>query len=272
MLRLPEIDTVAALISETAQELILPRFGRLEDGAVMEKAPGDLVTIADQESEVRLAARLPDLLPGSLVLGEEAYAKDPAVLDLLDGDDPVWVVDPVDGTANFVAGRPRFGTIVALVHRGETLMGWIHLPVENQTAWAIRGEGAFVDGERRTLAAPGPLATLRGGFNLAKRPPGYAVGVMRLREAVGTHIHVNCAGADYIDAVEGRIDILAYRKLFPWDHAAGTLLHAEAGGWSAVLDGTRYRPTLRQGPILVAPDQASWRAARAAMGEIAAAA
>jgi fructose-1,6-bisphosphatase/inositol monophosphatase family enzyme len=271
-MRLPDIDQVAALIAETARELILPRFGRLEEGAVMEKAPGDLVTIADQESEIRLAERLPGLLPGSRVLGEEAYAKDSAVLDLLDGDDPVWIVDPVDGTANFVAGRPRFATIVALARKGETLMGWIHLPIENRTAWTIRGEGAWLDGQRLTLARPGPLSTLRGGFNLAKKPVGYAAGVLRLRDALASHVHVNCAGADYIDAVSGRIDILAYRKLFPWDHAAGTLLHAEAGGWAAVMDGTRYRPTLRQGPILVAPDEASWHAARAAMGEIATAA
>lgn len=271
-MRLPEIDQVTAIIAETAQELIVPRFGRLEPGAIMEKAPGDLVTIADQESEVRLTARLPGLLPGSRVVGEEAYAKNPAVLDTLDGDDLVWIVDPVDGTANFAAGRPRFGTIVALVHRGETLMGWIHMPLDNQTAWAVKGEGAWLDGQRLLLRQPGPLSTLRGGFNLVKSPPGYAAGVVRLGDAVASRTPVNCAGADYIDAAAGRVDILSYRKLFPWDHAAGVLLHAEAGGWAAVLDGTRYRPTLRQGPILAAPDEASWQAARAAMGDMAAAA
>lgn len=271
-MRLPEIDQVAALIAETAREIILPRFGRLEAGAVMEKAPGDLVTIADQEGEVRLTERLPDLLPGSRVVGEEAYAKSPAVLDTLDGEDPVWIIDPVDGTANFVAGRPRFATIVALARKGETLAGWIHLPIEDRTAWAIRGEGAYLDGQRLILARPGPLSTLRGGFNLSKTPPGYGAALARLRDAVASRTPVNCAGADYIDAAAGRIDLLAYRKLFPWDHAAGALLHAEAGGFAALLDGTRYRPTLRQGPILVAPDEPSWRAARAAMGEIAIAA
>lgn len=191
-MRLPEIDQVAALIAETAREIILPRFGRLEAGAVMEKAPGDLVTIADQEGEVRLTERLPDLLPGSRVVGEEAYAKSPAVLDTLDGEDPVWVIDPVDGTANFVAGRPRFATIVALARKGETLAGWIHLPIEDRTAWAIRGEGAYLDGQRLILARPGPLSTLRGGFNLSKTPPGYGAALARLRDAVASRTPVNC--------------------------------------------------------------------------------
>src|SRR6185437_792815 len=101
-------------------EEVMPRFEKLESGDISEKGPGDLVTVADIAAEHRLTPALRGLLPGSLVVGEEAVAADPAVLALLDGDDYVWVVDPIDGTANFAAGIPLFAVMVALIRRGET--------------------------------------------------------------------------------------------------------------------------------------------------------
>ena len=91
---------IERLIAEIAAEEVMPRFEKLEAGDVSEKSPGDLVTIADVATERRLTPALLDALPGSRVVGEEAAAADPRILDQLAGDDPVWVVDPIDGTAN----------------------------------------------------------------------------------------------------------------------------------------------------------------------------
>src|SRR5690606_23976946 len=91
-------DAVAKLIATIAAEEIVPRFAQLGADDIVEKSPGDFVTVADLASEKRFAAGLPDLLPGSVVLGEEAVAKDVGLLSMLDRDEPVWVVDPLDGT------------------------------------------------------------------------------------------------------------------------------------------------------------------------------
>ena len=108
-----------------------------------EKGPGDLVTVADEESERQLTRRLMELVPNSAVIGEEAVAADQKVLDRIFDDVPVWIIDPVDGTSNFAAGKPAFGVIVAYARRGETLAGWIHDPLGKRTAVAMKGEGAW---------------------------------------------------------------------------------------------------------------------------------
>ncbi|MGH6994492.1 MAG: inositol monophosphatase family protein, partial [Stellaceae bacterium] len=94
---MPDPEAVARLIREIAQSVILPRFGTLKREDIREKAPGDLVTVADLETERRLTARLCEIVPGSAVLGEEAVATDPGRLSLTATCDSLWIVDPVDG-------------------------------------------------------------------------------------------------------------------------------------------------------------------------------
>ena len=138
---------VEAIVREVADEAILPRFRALSDDEVTEKTgPQDLVTVADREAELLLARRLPDLVPGSVVVGEEGAAADRAVLSEL-GRAAVWIVDPVDGTGNFVAGSERFGVMVALVRGGETVLGVIYPPMDGRCALAEKGAGAAFGGE-----------------------------------------------------------------------------------------------------------------------------
>ena len=91
---------VRDLLITAADTLIVPRFQTLGDDDVHQSSPTDLVTVADVETEEWLTPRLLELLPGSVVVGEEGVAADERVLDHLEGDAPVWVVDPVDGTRN----------------------------------------------------------------------------------------------------------------------------------------------------------------------------
>ena len=99
-------------------------------------------------AEEALVEGLRALLPGSVAVGEEAVAGDPALLATLDGDAPVWIIDPIDGTHNFAVDNPRFTTLVALAHRGELLASWTYAPVLDVMATARAGAGAHVDGER----------------------------------------------------------------------------------------------------------------------------
>src|ERR1700731_1048544 len=124
-----DLDRIAGIIRETAAVEILPRFRMLAAEDIREKKPGDPVTIADLEPERRLIRELQAALPGSVALGEESVAADPARLDLLSGAAPVWVIDPIDGTNNFAKGDPRFAVIVAHVVRGVTEAGWLYDPI-----------------------------------------------------------------------------------------------------------------------------------------------
>ena len=141
---------VAALLRQATQAEILPRFRRLAAGAIRAKSgPLDLVTDADEAAERVIAAGLLARFPGCVVVGEEAVAADPALLHALDGAELAFVVDPVDGTANFAAGLPLFGCMAAAIVRGEIVGAWIHDPLGDDTAVALRGEGP---GSNRRMA------------------------------------------------------------------------------------------------------------------------
>ena len=115
-------SAVEAAVRDTVAAEILPRWRRLAQHDIAEKTgPGDLVTVADKEAERRLTEVLTALLPGSVVVGEEAVHADPGVLGRIGGAEPVWIVDPVDGTANFVAGKEEFATLVALADGPELI-------------------------------------------------------------------------------------------------------------------------------------------------------
>ena len=259
----PPIEAVAAAIRETAEAEIMPRFRRLAAGDVREKkGPQDLVTTADLEAERRLTAILRALVPGSVVVGEEACEEHPDLLDRL-GDQTAWLVDPVDGTFNFANGTARFVVIVGLVRGGETVAGWIHDPIAGETAWTARGAGAWL-GERRLHVAPptsvGSMAGSLGG-RLAER-------LHRRRSDGDTGVpakvvHYGCTGLEYLDLARGVLHFARYGgRMKPWDHAAGILMHHEAGGYSSFLEGGPYSPRqgILQGPFLLAPDEASWTA------------
>jgi len=140
-------DAVATLMRTVAEQAVLPRFGNLAAHEVHEKEPGDPVTIADREAEQLLEAGLSAICPGARVIGEEACAGNPALLDQA-SDGLVWIVDPIDGTANFSAGNPPFGIMIALLADGETQASWIYDPLSRRLCHAVRGGGAFVDGRR----------------------------------------------------------------------------------------------------------------------------
>jgi len=261
-------DPVADLMRRVAAEEILPRFRSLAAHEIAEKAPGDLVTAADHASEARLEAELSALLPSSVVVGEEAAAADPTVLGRLGLAAPVWVIDPLDGTANFAAGTACFAVIVALVERGATRMGWILDPIGGRIAWAAAGEGAYVrEGEgtprRLRMPEPAPIGTMTGsaGRRIRRRVEDWRVAD---RPDLPRLVHWGCVGQEYLALATGALQFAQYgNRLKPWDHAAGVLIHAEAGGHAAMAaDGSPYAPTpnVREGRLRLAPDPATWRA------------
>ncbi|MCG5241167.1 inositol monophosphatase family protein [Azospirillum doebereinerae] len=255
-----DIDRVSDLIRSVAKTEILPWFRNLDAAAIREKTgPLDLVTLADEAAERALTPALADLLPGSRVIGEEAASNDPRVLDRIHGDEPVWIIDPVDGTLNFAQGRPLFAVIVALAQRGETLAGWIHDPIDGRMATAVKGGGAWLDGRRVRVADAVPLPEMVGALSTRFCGDAMAARLEERSRGLGERVCLSSAAQEYLRLLEGRAHYSLYHRLMPWDHAAGVLLHAEAGGHAALIDGTPYGPAALNGSLLLAPDPASWR-------------
>lgn len=265
----PPVDVAAIgdLIRTIAREEMLPRFGRLADHQVRQKTPGDLVTVVDHAVEDRLTDALSTRLAGSVTVGEEAVASHAATLDRLDTEDWVWIIDPLDGTRNFAEGREDFASIVALARAGVTVAGWIYLPVHDRFAVAEAGSGAFLDGERVRVEQGVPLARQTGAFSRPRGTTARARAADRLANVLGHQRRITCAGADYVRLVGGGLSLMMPRSLHPWDHAAGVLMHSEAGGCHGlVADGRPYGPRERKGPLLLTPDRRSWERAVAIMG------
>ncbi|MEZ5669243.1 MAG: inositol monophosphatase [Alphaproteobacteria bacterium] len=259
----PDPQTVAAIVREVAETVVLPRFRALEAHEIHEKGPGDLVTIADRESEAALARRLTDLLPGSLVVGEEAAAADGSVLAHLSDDRPVWVIDPVDGTHNFAHGDPTFALILALVEGGATRRGWIYLPIDREMAIAEQGGGAWIDGSRMAVDQPERLDALVGGVTYSLFAPMPRETVKARCAAFRQCRNLRCAGREYVDMSRGRRHFSFMKNLKPWDHAAGVLMHREAGGYAArAADETPYRLVDPGIGLLVAPNRDLWHRIR----------
>ena len=259
---------VGEILSQAARTEIMPRFGRLVSEQVREKSSRfDVVTDADEAAEMAISAALKAVYPEAVTVGEEAAGRDQSLLDALGIADLAFVLDPLDGTKNFASGLPLFGVMTAATVRGEVVLAAIHDPVCHNTAFALRGEGAWIqdeDGSRTDLRVAGAVSVQDMdaivGTNFLPEPLRTIVNgnLSRLRMSSW----LRCAAHEYRMAAAGHCDLLFYNKLMPWDHAAGWLLHQEAGGYSAHFDGSPYRSTHLTGGLICAPDQTSWQLAR----------
>jgi fructose-1,6-bisphosphatase/inositol monophosphatase family enzyme len=260
------VAQVEAAVRKAAADEIMPRFRQLAAHEVVEKnGPHDLVTVADRGAEEHLTAALTALLPGSVVVGEEAVAAEPSRYEAIRGDAPVWIVDPVDGTREFVRGEPGFCTLVALVHGGLLQASWTYAPVADEMAVAVRGRGARLDGVPLRAGAPEPGAPLR----IAMSHPDYTTGEQK-RALLGLRADgvearpCGSAGLEYLAVAKGELDAVAFSWELAWDHAAGLLLVEEAGGTDLTLAGQRYRIVGGNAlPFTAARDEGTAQAVRA---------
>jgi fructose-1,6-bisphosphatase/inositol monophosphatase family enzyme len=241
----PDIDTMTALLAEAADTLVLPRFRNLSPEDIEDKSTSpdreDLVTTVDRAVESWLTDAIGRLEPGALVVGEEAVHVRPELMARLASDEPVWIIDPIDGTRNFARGRDGFGIMVARVVGGSTRAAWIMLPARNEMFVAEEGSGTWQNGERiSTLATdlPGPL---RGSLFTRYMPADIRAHVTTsTREGLELLVDSTCAAVEYTETLKGEQDFLVYYRLLPWDHAAPALILTQAGGCVEHLDGRPY--------------------------------
>ena len=262
------VSQICDLLDHVGEEELLPRFHAQVPNPVHEKTSSfDVCSEADQAAERRLAGELARMFPHALLVGEETSGNDPDAITKLGEAELSFLIDPIDGTKNFTSGLPLFGTMIAGLSRGEIVFAAIHDPICQQTALAIRGQGAWMrhpDGAEQRLRVSPPCPPERmnivAGTNFL--PPHLRPVVQRNLPKFAMNFWLRCAAHEYRLAAGGHCELLVYNKLMPWDHAAGWLLHHEAGGYSAHFDGSDYRPVHTTGGLICAPDRDSWQAAR----------
>ena len=254
------MSSVSNLLRETAETCVMPVFGKREANS-KEKSPGEWVTEADRAGEAFLEPALRSLIAGSHVVGEEAASADPNVLEQLTGEGNVWLLDPLDGTANFADGVSPFAIMVALVRNGDVVASWIFDPVAGQLSVAEKGSGSWINGEQIKVNEHAPALNLLNGAVLRRfLPPEIADHVISVE---GCFANLSpgskCAGFDYPAIANGTMDFDLYWRTLPWDHAPGVLFLQEAGGHATRPDGSAYRVVdhARSG-LLVARNEETW--------------
>ena len=210
-------------------------FGEVEHLQVSLKGPANFVTAADRRAEETLQAELARARPGYGFLGEEGGRRE--------GSDQshTWIVDPLDGTTNFLHSIPQFAISIGLERAGTIIAGVIYNPVTDELFTAERGKGAFLNDRRLRVAARKRLADAVIGCGLPHQGRGdLALGLRELaaiQDKVAGLRRFGAAALDLAFVAAGRLDGFWERNLSPWDMAAGLLLVREAGGFVSDIDG-----------------------------------
>lgn len=263
---------VGDAMRRVADAEIRPRFRALADGDIRLKGPGDFVTEADLEAERALIPLLQEVLDVPVV-GEEASATDPTLPAVLATGATAWTVDPVDGTANFVAGSEIYAVMVGLVEDGEPVGGWILQPETGLLYEGLQGVGAYVNGtslsaevERsRGAEARGEPRRLRahGAVSFKYASDRVREGLAAAEHELGGFADLRmCAGFDYADLVSQDVGFLIYTRAKPWDHVPGAAIAAEAGFTVGRVDGSGYHPAIEEGAPLLAVRTDRWETVR----------
>jgi fructose-1,6-bisphosphatase/inositol monophosphatase family enzyme len=266
-----DVETLEAILREAGRAIVMPAFRHPGAGTVRQKTgPLDLVTDADEAAEAMITRALQQAFPSCLVVGEEAASADRSLLSRLASAPLAFVVDPIDGTSNFAAGLPLFGTMAAAVVNGTVEASVILDPVSESASLAVRGGGAWEtapDGRRSALRVAGaaPPSHMTGAASWRYLSPELRDEVLPNLTRVAQVWDFRCAAHQYRMLAAGHCHFVLFNRLMPWDHLPGCLLHGEAGGYSAKFDGSPYVPGEVTGGLICAPDRASWVLLRGAL-------
>ncbi len=217
-----------------AGRMLLKDFGEVENLQVSAKGPGDFVSRADKAAEAAIREDLMHARPSYGFLGEEGSE--------IEGDDPTrrWIVDPLDGTTNFLHGLPHWAVSIALEHKGQIVAGVIYDPAKDEMFYAEKGTGAWMNESRLRVSARHRMieAIFATGLPFAGRSdlPETIQDLARLLPATAGVRRFGAAALDLAYVAAGRYDGFWERGLHAWDIAAGVVIVREAGGIIEPLD------------------------------------
>ena len=221
---------------------------RLAEVVITHQAPGDVVSAIDHEALTLIREVVMRAFPEHGFIGEDSGAEAGV---LLTDPRPYWVVDPLDGTANYLRGYPQFAVSIALVEAGEPLIGVIYDPIRNEFFGAIRGRGAVLNGQSIRCAPPHTAIEALAATVFPKptspRMPRYMTEFGRVLRGFGGVRRSGSMALELAYLAAGRIDAFWSHDMGPWDTAAGIVLLRESGALVQARDG---RPLLASGSLL----------------------
>jgi len=233
-MRPPIINVMDGAARKAARSLIHD-FGEVEQLQVSRKGPADFVSEADRRAEEILRRELGKARPDfSMLLEESGVLGDP-------DSENRWIVDPLDGTTNFLHGIPHFAISIAHEENGDLVAGMVYEPLRDELFWAVRGGGAYLNNRRLRVSARHDMgdALLATGIPFANRPGSkemLAALVPVMARTAGLR-RFGAAALDLAYVAAGRYDAFWELGLAPWDVAAGILLVREAGGFVSEIGG-----------------------------------
>ena len=249
-IRSPVINVMTNAALKAARGLVRD-FGEVEQLQVSIKGPGEFVSTADLKAERTLRNELSRARPGYGLLFEEGGETA--------GSDPHhrWIVDPLDGTTNFLHGIPHFAISIALERDGEIVAGIVYEPTRDEMYWAEKGAGAYLNDRRLRVSARRQLGEAVIGTGLPFREHGnqtvYLASLAAVMPATSGVRRFGAAALDLAYVAAGRLDGFWEFELSPWDIAAGLLLVREAGGFVSDLAGGQMM--MQSGDVLAANDR-----------------
>lgn len=218
----------AIRIAQEAGDLLLERYGRLSGAEIARKGPRDFVTAADRDAEALIARRLAEEFPAHSLLAEEGARRGDG------GDGPTWIVDPLDGTTNFLHGIPFFAVSIGLVEAGRPVLGVVHAPALRRTFHGAPGSGAFDDERPLSVSVTPDLseALLATGFGYRlDRVPDHNLDNLATVARIARGVRrLGSAALDLAFVAAGHLDGFWELHLSPWDVAAGAAIVTAAGG------------------------------------------
>lgn len=229
---------IAIRAARRAGDLIVRNLPRLEAIQIASKGRNDFVTEIDRMAEQEIIAIIRKAHPDHGILAEESGRSG--------SDDFVWIIDPLDGTTNFVHGFPTFAVSIALQHRGRLEQAVVYDPMRQELFTSSRGTGAVLDGRRIRVSSQRGLegALIGTGFPYRENTRWLDAYLAMLGTVMSAAAGIRRPGAAALDlayVAAGRLDGFWEIGLHPWDTAAGSLLILEAGGLIGTLTGGEYR-------------------------------
>lgn len=233
MSSIPSVKELTAIVVSAACEELLPRFRQV---SFSRKADDSLLTEADVAMQQRLAREFNQHWPDIAFLGEEMTAPQQQRL-LAEDKQGVWIVDPLDGTRNFAAGLPFFSVSVALLVKGEVVLGVVYDPVRDECFTAVKGAGAHCNGvPLPRVPAPHELRQTIALIDFKRLSPHLAARLVTERP-YSSQRSFGSVAIDWCWLAAGRCHTYLHGAQRLWDYAAGALIYSEAGGNAVTLQG-----------------------------------